>query len=161
MRPNDKLIDIQHEFRVRRIRKSDNSAVKALIKKVLKEYGCIEVSEVDTELENIYCAYSQNNCAYFVIERQSDNKIIGGAGAYCIVENSICELKKMYLLPEGRGIGLGEVLLERVLSFAKEKGYKQCYLEMPQGKNKSNSKQSAYIWLEKPLDNANNFKRLQ
>ncbi len=41
----------------------------------------------------------------------------------------MCELQKMYFLPEARGQGMGERLLRRCLAFAKEAGYRLCYLE--------------------------------
>ena len=44
-----------------------------------------------------------------------------------------CELVKMYLLPEARGIGLGSKLIETCLAFAREAGYRNVYLEtMPE-----------------------------
>src|SRR5271154_3669515 len=98
----------QNEFKIRRIKKGDNFALTKIIKRVLNEYGFIQASLRDPELEDIYLTYSKDKCAYFVIVREADNKILGGAGVSCIMENSVCELKKMYLLPEGRGLGLGQ-----------------------------------------------------
>lgn len=144
----------QNEFKIRRIKKSDNSALIKMIKRVLNEYGSIQASLNDPELEDIYLTYSKNKCAYFVIVRETDNKILGGAGVSCIMENSVCELKKMYLLPEGRGLGLGQILLDKVLSFAKKKGYKQCYLETLQSMDKTSRlyKKTGFIWLDKPIE---------
>ena len=65
----------------------------------------------------------------FVVEE--DGKIIGGAGVSQL-ENSkenICELQKMYFMPEARGIGLGSKMMEMCLQKAKAFGFEKCYLE--------------------------------
>jgi len=41
----------------------------------------------------------------------------------------VCELQKMYIRKEGRGKGLGSLLLSYCLAFAKEQGFHTCYLE--------------------------------
>lgn len=41
----------------------------------------------------------------------------------------MCELKKMYFLPEGRNRGLGHKLLMRCVNSARQRGYNYCYLE--------------------------------
>ena len=35
----------------------------------------------------------------------------------------------MYFLPEARGRGLGKQMIEKCLTFAKNKNYKSCYIE--------------------------------
>ncbi|HWS72665.1 MAG TPA: GNAT family N-acetyltransferase, partial [Thermoanaerobaculia bacterium] len=40
-----------------------------------------------------------------------------------------CELRKMYFRPEARGRGLGQLMLERCLTAARELGFRTCYLE--------------------------------
>jgi putative acetyltransferase len=66
---------------------------------------------------------------YFVAE--SDGKILGGGGIFPTegLSEGTCELVKMYLLPEARGIGLGCTLIEKCLETAKENGFQQVYLE--------------------------------
>ena len=62
-------------------------------------------------------------------------KIVGGGGIYPTegLPEGTCELVKMYLLPEARGIGLGRQLIEMCLGKAREKGFKRIYLEtMPE-----------------------------
>jgi GNAT superfamily N-acetyltransferase len=41
----------------------------------------------------------------------------------------IAEIKRLYIVPEARGAGLGRVLAERALSLAKEKGYERVRLD--------------------------------
>ncbi len=58
-------------------------------------------------------------------------KIIGGAGISQLANESetICELQKMYFLPEASGLGLGSQLMEKCLVAANSFGYEKCYLE--------------------------------
>ena len=44
-------------------------------------------------------------------------------------DDGVCELRKFYLLPALRGLGLGQALLERCLSAARGLGDVQCYAE--------------------------------
>ena len=90
---------------------------------------CITIDTTDA----LYELFQKKGAGYFVAA--IDEKVVGGGGIYPTegLPGDTCELVKMYLLPEARGIGLGKTLIEKNLSFAKEKGYKQVYLEtMPE-----------------------------
>ncbi len=67
--------------------------------------------------------------AYFVIEK--DGRVLGGAGYAPLTgaEPQICELRKMYVLRDARGLGAGRLLLDACLSGARKDGFRQCYLE--------------------------------
>ena len=58
-------------------------------------------------------------------------ELVGGAGIGPLegAPKTICELKKMYLLNEARGKGLGQRLLDNCLEAARKAHYKSCYLE--------------------------------
>lgn len=83
----------------------------------------------DQEVDNMFSAYSGPRCSYFVCEM--DGRIIGGGGIAPLEggDEDTCELKKMYFLPEARGKGLGQQVLQRCLIAAKDKGFRYCYLE--------------------------------
>lgn len=50
----------------------------------------------------------------------------------------ICELKRLYCRPEGRGHGLGYKLTELAVSSAKTEGYEQMYLDTDHGLTHAN-----------------------
>ena len=134
-----------------------------IVKKVLKEYGADRpgFAFVDPELEDMYTAFNKNKSSYFIIERKSDNKLIGGAGIGPLhgeVE-TMCELKKMYLLPDARGFGLGYSLLQTVLTCAKKYSYKKCYLETLKNMEKANQlyNKFGFVILDKPLGSTGHY----
>jgi putative acetyltransferase len=116
----------------RPIRPEDDAAVAAIIRAVMPAFGADGPGFAihDPEVAAMCAAYSAPGAAYFVVEA-ADGRVIGGAGI-AKLENGpdgVCELRKMYFLPEARGTGTGEALLRHCLQVAKERGYGTCYLE--------------------------------
>ena len=74
-------------------------------------------------------AYSAERAFFLVISRGEE--VVGGAGVAPLDGGpaGVCELKKMYFLPEVRGLGFGRDLLHRCLAAARERGFERCYLE--------------------------------
>jgi len=117
-------------FSIRSIATEDNAAVAAVIRTVMPEFGAAGPGFAihDAEVNDMFAAYARPGCAYFVVER--DGKICGGGGiAPLDGEAGVCELRKMYFLPELRGCGAGAALMHRCLGSARSLGYERCYLE--------------------------------
>lgn len=120
---------------IRDIEPEDNPHLAKIVKDTLAEFGANRPGTVyyDESTNSLYELFDHKGAAYFVA--LIDGKIVGGGGIYPTdgLDTDTCELVKMYLLPEGRGIGLGRVLIEQSLAFAKEYGYQKVYLEsMPE-----------------------------
>ena len=116
---------------IRKIEKKDNSAVAQLIRAVFDELNIpkIGTAYADPYLDLMFEEYSKPKSVYFVVE--NNGKIIGGAGV-APLENeaeNICELQKMYFLPETRGKGIGSEMMAICLQSAREFGFEKCYLE--------------------------------
>ena len=116
---------------IREIRQEDDHAIAKVIRDVLIEHNVPKVGTAyaDPQLDYMYEAYTSPNTVYYVIE--NNGKVIGGAGIAPLEEQAqnICELQKMYFLPEARGLGLGRLMIEKCLAKAKEMSYQKCYLE--------------------------------
>lgn len=116
---------------IREIKTEDDVQVAQVIRAVLVEMGVPKVGTAyaDKALDEMTATYDKDNATYFVVEDQG--KIIGGAGIAQLenFEGGICELQKMYFLPEARGKGLGAKMMDICLKKAKAFGYEKCYLE--------------------------------
>jgi putative acetyltransferase len=117
-------------FSIRPIEAADSAAVAAIIRSVMPEFGADGPGFAihDAEVGDMHAAYTRAGCAYFVVE--ADGKVCGGGGVAPLDgEDGVCELRKMYFLPELRGCGAGAPLMSRCLETARALGYRQCYLE--------------------------------
>ncbi|WP_425669377.1 bifunctional helix-turn-helix transcriptional regulator/GNAT family N-acetyltransferase [Vibrio owensii] len=119
------------EYVLRPLTKADNSQVADVIRKVSAEYGLTAdkgYGVADPTLDDMYSVYDQQGAAYWVVEYQGE--IVGGGGfAPLAGEPNVCELQKMYFLPQTRGHGLAKRIVALSIQLAKQFGYQQCYLE--------------------------------
>lgn len=118
-------------FTIRPIEARDDAAMAAIIRSVMPEFGAGGAGFAihDAEVDAMSVAYSKPRSAYFVLE--VDGNIVGGGGVARLEhgEPDICELRKMYFMPEARGLGAGHAMIERCLAAARGFGFKRCYLE--------------------------------
>ena len=116
---------------IREIRKEDNEQIAKVIRQVLVDLGVPKVGTAyaDAALDCMTETYNKENAAYFVVD--VNGKIIGGAGVAQLdnFDGNVCELQKMYFLPEARGKGLGTAMMDMCLTKAKTYGFEKCYLE--------------------------------
>jgi putative acetyltransferase len=116
---------------IREIQVQDNPQIAQVIRTVLIALNVPKVGTAyaDPQLDSMFEAYNKPKAVYFVVE--NNGKIIGGAGVSQLENEAetICELQKMYFLPEARGLGLGTQMMAKCLQSAKDFGYEKCYLE--------------------------------
>ncbi|HRQ63639.1 MAG TPA: GNAT family N-acetyltransferase [Xanthomonadaceae bacterium] len=116
---------------IRPITAADDVAVAAIIRTVMPEFGACGPGFAihDAEVDAMCAAYRGPRSAYFVVER--DGRVLGGGGVAPLQGGAedVCELRKMYFLPEARGLGVGAALLDRCLRNARDFGFRACYLE--------------------------------
>ncbi|GAA3942619.1 GNAT family N-acetyltransferase [Litoribacillus peritrichatus] len=116
---------------LRPIETKDNPAIEGVIRTVLTEFGANKPGFAwqDPELSRLSTVYQSQACCYLVVEHMG--KVVGGGGIAPFVcdRPKVCELQKMYLLPETRGLGFGQVLMTELMSKASSFGYQCCYLE--------------------------------
>ncbi len=120
------------DFLIRDWVASDRECAANVVKTVLEEYGlgwevsCGGCSDQDAvEVEKYY---QQTGGEFWVVEAQG--KIIGTGGYHPIERgDSAVEIRKMYLLPEARGYGLGRFLLAQLEQAAADKGFGEAWVE--------------------------------
>ncbi|MGI9335925.1 MAG: bifunctional helix-turn-helix transcriptional regulator/GNAT family N-acetyltransferase, partial [Gammaproteobacteria bacterium] len=128
-------------YEIREIRRQDNLQLLGLLRDVRTEHVAIvgdNVALIEPDEHDLHTLYAGDDRCYLVIERQG--RILGGGGFSPLAggEPGWCELQRMYLRPEVRGMGLGFQLLSRCLRRAKACGFTDCYLETMAGLQRAN-----------------------
>lgn len=124
-------------IKIRRIKPGEGPAAKRVVYRVahviFNDPRTLEESIVYHEsrnelkdLDDIQRNYFENGGVFLVM---TENDQIIGTGAIRKLEDDICELKRLWLLTEYHGQGLGYCMLQELLSFAREKRYKLIRLE--------------------------------
>lgn len=116
---------------IRKIQPEDNESIRSVIRQVFEEHGINKpgTAYFDSSLNDMYTTYTGSNKVYYVA--LLNGKVVGGAGVYPTegLPDGTCELIKMYLLPEVRGLHIGKELMYNCIDFANDYGYRQMYLE--------------------------------
>lgn len=119
-------------LQVRPITAADNPLIAQVIRAVSAEFGLTAdkgYTVSDPNLDRLFELYSEANSAYWIVEHQG--KVLGGGGVAPLACSApdICELQKMYFMPEVRGYGLARDLALRAMDYARQQGFRRCYLE--------------------------------
>ena len=94
------------------------------------------IAELDAHLEPLYARESRHGfsvqkliadgVAFFVIR---DNGAAAGCGGIKLVGTEYGEIKRMYVRPAFRGLGLGKLMLDHLADYAKHRGITVLRLE--------------------------------
>ena len=117
-------------YTIRPIEPRDDRRVGEIIRFCLNEYNAPKEGSAlaDPDLDCFSTVYNSPGNAYWVAENESGEVIAGaGIGAMPGVPG-VCELRKMYCMPEHRGRGVAHRLIEEALRYAGGY-YDRCYLE--------------------------------
>jgi putative acetyltransferase len=146
---------------IRPIQPRDNAAVAAIIRTVMPEFGADGPGFAihDAEVDDMHASYTRTRSAYFVVERRGE--VIGGGGVAPLEggDADICELRKMYFLPEARGIGAGSRMMQICLDGARGFGFKRCYLETLTGMDAAQAlyRKHGFTTLDAPMGGTGHF----
>lgn len=105
----------------------DEASVLQLLQQCLAEYRLQpNPATTDADLHDIERSYLHCGGAFRILDR--DGAIAGTCGLFPTSRRS-CELRKMYLLPELKGRGLGRRLMDDALRVARRLGFEEMTLE--------------------------------
>ncbi len=113
---------------VRPARAEDVPGIVALVRDVLAEFGLRfgEGAATDAELLTLPQSYESRGGAFWVAEAGSE--LLGTCGVFPVAPQTY-ELRKMYLLPSSRGLGLGKRLLDQAIEWVHAQGGKRMVLD--------------------------------
>ena len=150
------------EIIIRTIEEKDNAAIANVIRTTLTEFGANHPGTVyfDEATDFLFQGFQKTpRSIYFIAEKRG--KVVGGGGIFpsAGLPDDTCELVKMYLLPEVRGIGLGRKIIQGCIAFAKKEGYQYIYLEtMPELKKAlSTYEKFGFEYIDHPMGNTGHF----
>lgn len=115
-------------YTIREIQSKDNGSVELIIRNCLIEFNGNREGTAweDPDLCRFSEIYNTDDRKYWVAE---SDKIVGGVGIAPLAgADGVCELQKMYCIPEVRNTGVSHKLIEVALDHAK-KYFDRCYLE--------------------------------
>lgn len=120
---------------IREIQPGDNAILASIIRSSLEEFGANKPGTVyfDDSTDHLYELFQTPGSRYFIATQ--NGIILGGGGIFPSngLPHQTCELVKMYLKPEARGLKIGASLIQKCMDTAKEMGYTQMYIEtMPE-----------------------------
>jgi GNAT superfamily N-acetyltransferase len=107
---------------VRLVSEADVPLVIALVRDVLSEFGLQfgEGSETDEQLAGLPSSYVDAGGAFWVALGKPA-EIVGTCGLYPVAEGTF-ELRKMYLRSVARRRGVGQLLLDESIAWARSRG---------------------------------------
>ena len=146
---------------IREIIPTDNLEIASIIRSCLAEFGANKPGTVyfDPTTDHLFELFRGPGSIYFIAAEE--NRLLGGGGIFPSqgLPAGTCELVKLYLLPDSRGMGLGAALMKRCISAARELGYKSIYLESMPELNKAVGlyEQFGFTQLSAPLGNTGHF----
>ena len=154
-------------YAIRPIRAGDRAAVARLIRTVMPEFGAKGpgFAIMDPEVDDMFGAYQGRRSAYFVVTRagarDGEEIVVGSCGFAQLAggEPGTCELRKMYFMPELRGLGVGSALLAQCLARSRKAGFEQMYLETLTAMSQARAlyERSGFRALERPMGATGHF----
>lgn len=115
-------------YTIREIQSKDNGIVELIIRNCLIEFNGNREGTAweDPDLCRFSEIYNTDDKKYWVAE---SDRIVGGVGIAPLPgADGVCELQKMYCIPEVRSTGVSHKLIEIALEHAK-RYFDRCYLE--------------------------------
>lgn len=115
------------DFVIRDWQAADRIPASEVIRTVLAEYGLgWEPDGADIDVVEVEKYYRQGE--FWVVEHQG--AVVGTAAYYPIPRGEkAVEIRKMYLQPQVRGVGLGRFLLRSLETRVADKGFRQIWVE--------------------------------
>lgn len=137
------MIDEAYEALVHKLTKKEKSHLLALVQLEFRDTDGEDADFVtlcdrlDQNLDDLvggtfqrskYAKYNQRDSIHDVIIAYQDTEPVG-CGSYKFYDGEHAELKRIYVSPSCRGIGLGKEIVRRLEAKAKMNGFKWCILE--------------------------------
>ena len=102
---------------------ANNNDLRQLVNKL-----DVELAGLDGDEHPFYAQFNKIDAIKFAVLAY-ENEVALGCGAIKEYEPGIMEIKRMYVIPAKRGIGVASAILHELEKWAKELGFEKCILE--------------------------------
>lgn len=118
-------------FRISRVRTRDDiDAAAELFAAYAAELPIdLQYQDFGAEPANLPGKYDPPEGELLVAWDERDRPI-GCVGMWALDYSNRCEMKRLYLVPEARSLGLGKALLEAIITVARSRGYSELVLDL-------------------------------
>jgi ribosomal protein S18 acetylase RimI-like enzyme len=112
---------------IRHARPADIAAVRAMMREYI-EWIALDLAfqEIDAELDGLPGDYAPPRGVLLVA---ADGDRYAGVIALRPIDTRICEMKRLFIRPEARGLGLARRLIDALLAEARRLGYAEIRLD--------------------------------
>lgn len=118
---------MERNIKITKLTKADIEKTKELIREYLKWIDLdLTFQNIDEELDNFPEKYEEPAGAFYIAK--DGINVIGCIGLRKI-RAKICEMKRLYVKDEYKGLGLGKMLIRTIIEEAKKKGYEKMRLD--------------------------------
>lgn len=87
----------------------------------------LDYQDFEAELADLPGKYAPPE-GELLLARATDGEILGCVGLRAFTDDA-CEMKRLYVLPQARGMGVGEALVSAIITCATEAGYRRMLLD--------------------------------
>ncbi len=114
---------------IRVIEQQDNMVLYQIIRSILRDekLALPGTAYDDDSLTHLSEYYETHQPGHYYVLVNDDGQVVGGAG-FAPFSGKICELQKLYIIPQYRGKGYSKLLIEKIFEAAKQ-SYEEIYLE--------------------------------
>ena len=117
-------------FHIRPARTADEIAAASLL---FEEYAsslpvALGYQGFETELAELPGKYAPPG-GELLVAWDEGGRAIGCVALRPLIDGGRCEMKRLYVAPEARGLGLGKALTDAIVEVARERGYSELYLD--------------------------------
>lgn len=115
---------------IRPFREEDAGPVRSIVARGLAEFGlALDPEGMDADLDDVESTYRTTGGDFWVVE-DGRGQVVGTCGLWIDPDDPRrCELRKMYLEPSLRGLGMGRRLLAGAIDHARRAGCASIELE--------------------------------
>jgi carbonic anhydrase len=114
-----------------RLREPDSAELWAAARRLVEAYAAsldvdLDFQNFGDEVQNLARTYGPPDGAFLLAE--DDAGLLGCVGLRPF-SAGVCEMKRLYVLPAGRGRGVGRALVEGIIAQARRRSYRRMLLD--------------------------------